>query len=518
LHTRSQTHRRVLPQPAALESVSADKPTRAHETGHGHRPPAVSGVQHGRGETAVRRRHPGEQPSGDRGLAAPTVFVLDQRGQPLQPCSPARAQQLLTRGRAVVHRHTPFIIRLKDRTVAGSTVPGVRVGIGPGSKSTGIAMFVEPTPGTRRGIFSIDIQHRGGQIRDKLTARAAYRRGRRSRNLRYRAPRFNNRTKPRGWLAPSLRHRVEGTLSWVHRLTRWAPVVGVHVERVAFDTQLLQRPGIAGVEYQQGTLFGTEIRCYLLEKWRRQCAYCGASGRPLNLDHIMSRARGGSDRVSNLALACIPCNEAKGVTPVEVFLAGRPVVLARVLAAAKRPLRDAAAVTATRWVLWQALTTIGFPVEVGTGERTKWNRQRGNVPKTHTLDALHVGVLDTVTGWPIGVLMARSTGRGRYARTIPDKYGFPRLQRPRTKTVHGYATGDLVRAVVPTGLKRGTHTGRVAVRTAGRFDIRTTTALVQHIHHRHVRLLQRADGWAYTRQDEPIMPTHDQTAEDGEER
>jgi hypothetical protein len=123
-------------------------------------------------------------------------------------------------------------------------------------------------------------------------------------------------------------------------------------------------------------------------------------------------------------------------------------------------------------------------------------------PAPHTLDALHVGDLDTVAGWPDTALIATGTGRGGYSRTRSDKYGFPRLRLPRTKQVHGFTTGDLVRAVVPTGLKAGTHTGRVAVRTTGSFNIRTTTALVQGIHHRHVRLLQRADGWAYTTQQE----------------
>jgi 5-methylcytosine-specific restriction endonuclease McrA len=410
---------------------------------------------------------------------------------------------MLAAGRAVVAHHTPFVIRMKDRTVAGSTVTGVDVGIDPGSKFTGIAVFTE-TDGTRTGLYAVEVRHRGLHISKALTGRAALRRGRRSRNLRYRAPRFNNRTTPKGWLAPSLHHRVDGAMSWVARLVRWAPVAGLHMERVAFDTQLLQNPEISGVEYQQGTLYATELRQYLLEKWHRTCAYCGAKDVPLNLDHIAPKARGGSNRASNMALACIPCNQAKGARLVEEFLAARPLVLAKIMRHAKAPLRDAAAVSSTRWALWQTLTATGFPVEVATGGRTKWNRQRTGAPKTHTLDALHVGTLDSVTTWPANALVATSTGRGGYARTRSDRYGFPRLQLPRTKTVRGYATGDLVRAVVPSGAKAGTHVGRVAVRSTGSFNIRTGYGLVQGVHHRHVRLLQRADGWAYTTQQEGV--------------
>ncbi|WP_433367234.1 RNA-guided endonuclease IscB [Streptosporangium sp. CA-115845] len=270
------------------------------------------------------------------------VFVLDAHGHPLDPCHPARARRLLAAGRAVVHRHTPFVIRLKDRDAATSTVEGVQVGIDPGSKHTGLAVF---TPcglsGVNRGgRYAIQLDHRGALIRDRLTARSRYRRRRRSANLRYRAPRFLNRTKPKGWLAPSLRHRVDTTMSWVARLTRWAPVTAVHVEKVSFDTHALSagKP-LEGVEYQQGTLAGYEVREYLLAKWGRACAYCGASGVPLNLDHIHPRSRGGSDRISNLTLACIGCNQTKNATPIEEFLKGRPALPARILRQAKAPLR-----------------------------------------------------------------------------------------------------------------------------------------------------------------------------------
>ncbi|WP_433372826.1 RNA-guided endonuclease IscB [Streptosporangium sp. CA-115845] len=420
----------------------------------------------------------------------------------MQPTSPAYARKLLRSGRAAIHRHTPFAIRLRDRAAADSTVHGVQVGIDPGSKHTGISVFRADSAG-RSGLYSIQLDHRGGRIRDRLTARAALRRGRRGRNLRYRAPRFNNRTKPKGWLAPSLRHRVDTTMSWVVRLTRWAPVAAVHVEKVSFDTHALSagRP-LEGVEYQQGTLAGYEVREYLLAKWGRTCAYCGTTGVPLNLDHIHPRSRGGSDRISNLCVACIACNQAKNATPVEEFLADRPKVLARVLAQSKTPLRDAAAVNATRWALWRALSATGLPVAGASGGRTKWNRSRTGAPKSHTLDALHVGELETVIAWPPVVLVVTATGRGTYARTTPDRYGFPRLVRPRSKRHHGFQTGDLVRATVPAGKKAGVHAGRVLVRSSGSFDITTRHGRITGINHRHVRHLQRADGYGYTTQKE----------------
>ncbi|MFY7068245.1 RNA-guided endonuclease IscB [Nocardiopsis changdeensis] len=433
------------------------------------------------------------------------MFVLDRHGTPLQPCPPARARRLLSRGRAVVARHTPFTIRLKDRTAADSEIDGVEIGIDPGSKHTGIAVFTSQG-GERRGRYALQIDHRGAAIRKKMGQRSGYRRRRRTANLRHRAPRFSNRTRPRGWLAPSLRHRVETTLSWVDRFARWAPVTAVHVERVAFDTHALSagRP-LEGIEYQQGTLHGYEVREYLLAEFDRACVYCDATGVPLNIDHVRPRSRGGSDRVANLVLACVPCNRAKADRPIEEFVAD-PRVLARVKARAKAPLRDAAAAQSTRWALWRALDR-RLPTRVGSGGRTKWNRARNRLPKSHTLDALCVGKTDTVTQIVGTVLIAGCTGRGTYARTTPDRYGFPRLRRGRVKRHFGFTTGDLVRAVVPAGKRRGTHTGRVLVRAGGNFDITTAQGRRPGINHRHVRLLQRADGYAYTTRKEKGVPS-----------
>ncbi|MHB1852278.1 MAG: RNA-guided endonuclease IscB, partial [Acidimicrobiales bacterium] len=169
---------------------------------------------------------------GERGLATPStvpavpvaerVLVVDRRGHPLMPCHPARARKLLRSGRARTCHRAPFVIRLVDREVQHSEVPGVELGLDPGSKKTGVSVFRVDGEGARRGLCSFEIEHRGHYIRKRMGQRAGYRRRRRTVNLRYRKPRFDNRTKPKGWLAPSLRHRVDNTMSMVTRLRRWA--------------------------------------------------------------------------------------------------------------------------------------------------------------------------------------------------------------------------------------------------------------------------------------------------------
>jgi len=252
-----------------------------------------------------------------------SVFVLDRHKKPLMPCSEKRARLLLERGRARVHRMMPFTIRLTDRLVEDSVLQPIEIKLDPGSKATGIAVvrtseIIDYTTGevkkTVHIVSLIELVHRGAQLRRSegrllralrsfvgskaLTARRQMRRRRRN-QLRYRAPRFNNRgNKKAGWLPPSLQHRVDTTSAWVKRLTNLVPVTGIVQELMKFDMQKMQAqenkdkqenkdnndqknsPTIDGVQYQQGTLFGYEVREYLLEKFHRTCAYCDAQNIP----------------------------------------------------------------------------------------------------------------------------------------------------------------------------------------------------------------------------------------------
>lgn len=422
------------------------------------------------------------------------VFVLDTGGRPLMPTTPARARILLQKEKAVVVRLHPFAIRLKDRE-RGEVQPLI-LALDPGSKATGIAIARVSGP-VRHALWLGGLIHRGAAIRKGLEQRSNYRRRRRSANLRYRAPRFDNRTRPAGWLAPSLQHRVDTTISVVRRLGSLAPISDVAMELVRFDMQLMENSEISGVEYQQGTLAGYEVREYLLEKFHRTCAYCDAQNVPLQIEHIDPRANGGSNRVSNLTLGCEPCNQKKGARPVQEFLAHDPERLCRILAQAKTPLKDAAAVNSTRWALFNALKAMDLRVTTGSGGRTKWNRTRFEIPKDHALDALCVGNVEGVRNWSLPTLVVKATGRGSYQRTRVTAQGFPRGVLMREKSVHGFRTGDLVRAVVPKGKKAGVHVGRVAVRSTGYFNIQAIKGVVQGIGHQHCRLLMRADGYTY---------------------
>ena len=412
------------------------------------------------------------------------VFVVDTNKQPCNPVHPARARHLLTTGQAAVWKRYPFTLIL--HFAVDRQPDPLRCKIDPGSRTTGLAVVDDATG---QVVFAAEVQHRGGLIKARMTDRRAVRRNRRTRKLRHRAPRFANRRHKDGWLPPSLASRVANIGTWVHRLCKVAPVAAISLELVKFDTHQLQNAEIRGVEYQQGELAGYEVREYLLEKWGRQCAYCGIQNTPLEIEHIIPQSRGGTDRVSNLTLACHACNQRKGNLTAEEF--GYPAIQQQ----ARQPLRDAAAVNSTRWVLYRRLCDSGLPVETGSGGLTKFNRVTRGLPKTHWLDAACVGVSTAAVldRQGVRVLSIRALGHGNRQMCRTDKYGFPRLHRTRRNLHFGFRTGDWGRARVPTGKHQGTHIGRVAVRASGRFRVGN----VDGIAYRYIQRLWRADGYAY---------------------
>lgn len=341
------------------------------------------------------------------------VLVVDTTHKPLDPVHPGQARRLLKQGKAAVWRRFPFTIILKKEVTQPQTQP-FRLKLDPGSRTTGIALVNDASGEV---VFAAELTHRGEQVKEALETRRGARRGRRARKTRYRRARFHNRRRPKGWLPPSLESRLSNILTWVRRLCRYAPVACISQELVRFDMQLLENPSIQGEEYQQGELAGYEAREYLLEKWERRCAYCGKSHLPLQIEHIVPRVKGGTNRLSNLTLACESCNQAKGSQDLEDFLKKHPKRLQQIQAQAKAPLKDAAAVNATRWALFERLMAMGLPVEVGSGGLTKYNRSIRGLPKTHWLDAVCVGRSTPEQLQTSGVVPLEIRGASSYRRS-----------------------------------------------------------------------------------------------------
>ena len=402
------------------------------------------------------------------------VAVLDTNKQVLEPCHPAVARKLLKRGEAAVFKRYPFTIILKREVMPlQNKAKPHQLCIDPGSKTTGIAIVDKD----RNIVFAAELEHRGAAIKKNLQTRAGFRRGRRTRNLRYRKPRWQNRKRAvpilengewtmrrvseqealkgygdgEGWVAPSLMSRVFNIHTWVNRLSKIYPITSIAFELVKFDMQLMENPDISGVEYQQGTLHGYEVREYLLEKHQRKCAYCGAKDIPLEVEHIIPKAKGGSNRISNLTLACNPCNTKKGkLMPHEIEDPNLRKKVETASKKAKQSLKDAAAVNTIRWKIADTLNAMGLPVVYGTGGKTKFNRTQSNLPKTHYYDAACVAEAVKPTAG-LSVLQIKAKGYGQRdlfafsAGENQNKTRFVGKQNAKKKK-HGFNYGNRTRS------------------------------------------------------------------------
>lgn len=241
-----------------------------------------------------------------------------------------------------------------------------------------------------------------------------------------------------------------------------------------------------------------EVKEYLLAKWGRKCVYCNAENARLEVEHILAKSKGGSNRVSNLTLACRKCNETKGSQPIAQFLNGKPDLLKRILVQAKSPLKDAAAVNATRWELNRRLQQTGLPVETGSGGLTKFNRQTRGIEKSHALDAACVGssTPEKLLIKGVKTLLVTAKGHGTRRRCGTDKFGFPIRHAPSSKFFMGFQTGDLVFADVGSGKYAGAYTGRIAIRFKPSFKLIAGNKSFD-VHPKYLRTIHKADGYAY---------------------
>ena len=165
------------------------------------------------------------------------IAVLDTHKRILEPCHPAVARRLLREGQAAVYKRYPFTIILK-REVTDPTTTDYTLSIDPGSKCTGLAI----TDAENNITVVFELHHRGSAIKRSLSARAGYRRSRRARKLRYRPPRWQNRSRKapvrtetgwvyqsfgqssKGWIPSSLMSRVFNIDTWVNRLSKAYPI------------------------------------------------------------------------------------------------------------------------------------------------------------------------------------------------------------------------------------------------------------------------------------------------------
>lgn len=298
------------------------------------------------------------------------IYVLDINGKPLMPTRRAgKVRRMLADGRSVIAGYTPFTIRLTYDTTR--FVQPVTLGVDAGSVHVGLSATTD-----RNEIYAEQLNLRT-DIVGLLSTRREARRTRRSR-LRYRKPRFDNRRRAEGSLAPSTEQKVQSHITDIKRICSFLPVSSVIVEVAQFDTQWIQNPGLTGSDYQHGPQFQFwNVREYVLTRDRHSCQYCHGKSKDsiLNVHHIESRKTGG-DSPKNLVTLCETCHKAYRAGKVKLDV--------------KRStsLHDAAAMNVMRWEVYNRLKTeLNVPVRLTYGYKTKCIRIENGLDKSHVIDA-----------------------------------------------------------------------------------------------------------------------------------
>lgn len=397
------------------------------------------------------------------------VLVIDKHKKPCNTISNAYARILLFNKQAVIHKRFPFTIRLKnDSAVLKDRDYNVK--LDPGSRTTGVAIVDDKDS----VVMLAEIEHRGHVIKKSLDSRRMIRRNRRNRKTRYRPARFLNRTRPEGWLAPSVKSRADNVINFVKKYKKFLNINKVMIEHVSFDVaQMSSNTKLWGNNYQQGNLYQQKLRSFIFGRAGGKCVYCGAKA--TEIDHVIPRSNGGTNSTYNLVASCRSCNQKKSNLTLKAFgkLVGKDFSK---LTPKKLP-KDAAIVQSVRNYMVKEITKLVSDTTTHDAWLTKYNRDELRLPKQHYYDALSVG-------------------------EIPNKFNFLTdkiliISAKGSKFVEGFRTGDMVKAIVPKGLKRGEYLGKVAVRSNGYFNIQTKTQVVQGIGYEYCHIIQRCDGYLY---------------------
>ena len=300
------------------------------------------------------------------------VYVLNQNGQPLMPTeNHAKVRVLLKQGRAKVMNKCPFTIQLLYSST--NYTQKTTLGVDSGSKHIGLSATTK-----NKVLFESDVELRNDII-DLLSTRRELRHSRRNRKTRYRKPRFNNRKRGKGWLAPSIKQKVDTHITMIAKVHKILPISNIVVEVASFDIQKIKKPTISGADYQQGEQLGFwNVREYVLFRDGHKCQCCHGKSKDkiLNVHHIESRKTGGN-APNNLITLCETCHTGYHRGTVKL-----PKAIHRGMS-----FKDATFMGIMRWALYEKLNAIYPDVKLTYGYITKNIRIKNGLPKDHYIDA-----------------------------------------------------------------------------------------------------------------------------------
>ena len=323
------------------------------------------------------------------------TYVLAADGSPLMPTyNISKVRRMLKDGRAVIAGHKPgFTIRLTYALPDQKTPHTQKIEL---CEDTGYQHIGVSVKSKKHEYVHLQVDTLADE-KNHHDAQRRYRRNRRNR-LRYRAPRFDNRThsKKPGWIAPSLQHKADIHVRLVSTFQKVLPICDVYLEVGTFDTQVLEAkekglPIPEGSDYQHGTRYGiATLREAVFYRDGYKCQCCGKGikdGRILRVHHIgyWKTPSDHTDRMGNLITVCTKCHTAANHKKGGKLFGWKPKMM---------PLTGAAFMNTVRWKIVQAVKDLdsNLTVHATYGADTKLSRRDHSITKTHANDAYCMGM------------------------------------------------------------------------------------------------------------------------------
>ena len=356
------------------------------------------------------------------------VYVRNEDGAALMPCSPAKARKLLRAKKAKIVDYRPFTIQLRWQC-EGHTQE-VTCGIDKGSSVTGLTCV-----GNATALLAAEIHHRR-DVKDKMEDRSDQRKSRRARRW-YRPARFLHRasSKRSGRLPPSIKTNAEEVIRVVRHLP--LPITAFVIEDVQVDIARLNDPTLRGSRYQDPTRLDENLRIACLMRDGYMCQQCGKQHVRLEAHHLIFRENGGKDTLANLVTLCEQCHHKLHQGKITLKVTGVSGHLDQI---AQHTMQG-------KTHLYTTLSALA-PLTKVFGYETATYRKYRNMPKTHLIDALCIATL--ATGEAVAPPESNVYRIGfRPRQTRKQYHSLPRAGKGRVKyqvndELQGFRKGDLV--------------------------------------------------------------------------
>lgn len=416
------------------------------------------------------------------------VFVINQRGEALMPCTQRKARLLLKEGKAKIHKYNPFTIQLTVST--GESKQDCHVGVDTGAKHIGLAITSE-----NKVLFKGEIELRQ-DVKSNLDTRRIYRKSRRNRKTRYRKARFLNRKKGQGWLPPSLQNRINHTYRWIDEICSLTPTPTLHIEVGKFDTAKMINPEIQGVDYQHGQTYGFyDVRYFVFARDNYTCQCCGKSkDKILHTHHILYKSQGGTDRADNLITVCSDCHTTENHKPGGV-LYNWMIRHKKVKQYKEPPFMN---------VLRKRIFDKYPTAIISYGSETSMRRKELGLSKTHYNDAIAISGISNIKENPDEWLLIkqfRKKKRSLHEATARKGRKEPNRTQKRnfknTKEYNGWYLNDIVEIFGKCGFISGFAKCAVYVKDLYSNYITLPNKNYKQINAKELRLINHENNWQH---------------------